>query len=160
MCKGSDFRRALRAESVEDDFGVRDGVVVRDFEAVDEIDGDRGGDKAFDGAAVFADEVWVLVLRFLLDGTAEGVAPFAILSEDAVDQFLFDEGVERAVDGDGVGMVGHVAEDFGDADGFGAAGEAFEDADADGSSAEGGGAECGVDGVVFHGWIIGGKRGG
>ncbi len=92
-------------------FGIADGVLRPDGEGFDKIFGDLGILEALDFAAVFADEVRVLVRGGLM-GVAEGVAPDTVFAADAVDHAFGVEGVEGAIDGDGIGMRGQFFENF------------------------------------------------
>ena len=94
-------RDALRARAVQDDFCVADVVPVSHAHLFDKIAGDVGVFEAFDFAAVFADEVGVLVFGDVV-GITDRVHPASVFAADAVDEAFFDEGVEGAVGGDAV----------------------------------------------------------
>lgn len=103
-----------RADAVEDYFGVGYGVAGFEMEGANEVFGDFGGLEAFDFAAGFADEMGVAVLVGFFGGVASGVAPGAIFAADSVHEMLAGEGVQRAVDGDGIGGWGQLGENRGD----------------------------------------------
>jgi len=103
---------ATGTDAVEDDFRVADGVFFADAQRRDERWWDLGLFEAFDFAAAFADEVGVVVDGFVGIAAAEGVAPDAVFPADAVSDALGGEGVEGAVDGDGVGFWGEFFEYF------------------------------------------------
>lgn len=128
-----DLSLAFGAEAVKDDFGVADGVFGADGEGGDEGAGDLGLFKAFDLAAGFADEVGMGV-GVAGAGVVEGVAPNAIFAADAVQDIFGGEGVEGAVDGDGIGVGREFFEDFDGAERARGFGEDFQDAGANGGT--------------------------
>jgi hypothetical protein len=89
---------------VQEDFGVAHQISFIEAEAFDEAVGDVCLFDALDPAALFADEMRVL-MRGGRRGVAERVAPGAIFAADAVDEPLAREAVERAIDRDRVGVL-------------------------------------------------------
>jgi len=80
---------------------------------------------------------------------AHGVAPDAVLAADTVEHVFAGEGIEGAIDGDGIGVRGEFFEDVDGSQGAGGAGEDFEHAGADGGAAELGAFEEFGDGFVL-----------
>jgi hypothetical protein len=134
---------------VEDDFGVADGVLGSDGEGFHEIARDFGILEAFDFAAVFADEMGMLVGGGFV-GVAEGVAPDAVFAADAVDDALGVEGVEGAVDGDGIGVRGEFFENLDRSQGARCAGKHIQHSCAHGSASQFGLFEEFFDQFVIH----------
>ena len=134
---------------MEEDFGVADGVAGGDAQGADEAFRDFGAFEALNLAAGFADEVGMLVCGGLV-GVAQGVAPHAVLAADAVEDVLAREGVQRAVDGDGIGVRRELLEDLDGTEGAGGLQQDFQHAGADRGAAELGAFEEAGDGIVVR----------
>jgi hypothetical protein len=106
---------AARAHTVEDDFGVADGIVAVHAQGADNIAGDKRVFETLESAAAFADEMGMLM--GVGDVGAEAVAKNAIFAPDAMKYTLAGEGVEGPVDGDGIGVRGEFSDDFDGAEG-------------------------------------------
>lgn len=99
---------------MNDDLGVGDVVFSSQSARVGEGGGDGRSLEAFDGAAFVADEMGVrMTLAVVLARGAGGVAPGAIFAADAVDELVLRQGVERAVNGDRIGVIAQQADDVG-----------------------------------------------
>jgi hypothetical protein len=95
---------------VKEYFGVADGITTIDTERSDKIGGDFGIPEALDDAAMLANEVGMLMGRGFV--RANAITPDTILTSDAVEDTLTGEGVEGAVDGNGIGVRREFPEDF------------------------------------------------
>ena len=79
-------------------FWIGHFVPALDVERTDKTAGNARAFKTFDRAAIIADKVRMHVHRLVMC-IADRIQPGTVIAAHTVDEFLADEGVERAVDG-------------------------------------------------------------
>lgn len=96
---------------MDDDLGILHLVAIADVCGGQQAPRDGRLLKTLNSAAFVADKMCVGVAGFVV-GVAEGISPDAVIALHAVEHLFGGEGVQRAIDGDGVCTVGETVEDF------------------------------------------------